>query len=106
MTNEIIRIYSSGGFVFEISYDWVLENMSENQFLYSKQRVDLKNKLDVLEHLRRLNWPDIIDHVTFVGVIEDAEIDLMRDAVLDLKNSPLYYPVTKQKALKFKIANI
>jgi hypothetical protein len=94
MTNETIRIYTASGFVFELSYD------------YASDRVTLKNKLDVLEYVRNLSWPEIMEQLKFVGIIEDSSQDTLKDSVLDLVDSPLNYITTKQKNMQFKLSKL
>lgn len=106
MTNETIRIYTASGFVFELSYDWVLSHMSEHQFLYASDRVTLKNKLDVLEYVRNLSWPEIMEQLKFVGIIEDSSQDTLKDSVLDLVDNPLNYVTTKVKNMQFKLSKL
>lgn len=106
MTNETIRIYTASGFVFEISYDWVLSHMGQHQFLYASERMNMKNKLDVLEYVRKLSWPEIMDELKFVGVIEDSSQDTLKDSVLDLVNNPLKYATTKVKDIQFKLSKL
>ena len=106
MTNETIRFYTKSGFVFDIGYDWVLDHMSNHQFLYTSDRVSLKNKLDVLEYLRNLTWADIVDQLKFVGVIEDSSQDTLSESVFDLVNNPLNYIITKQKNIQLKLSQL
>jgi len=106
MTNETIRFYTKSGFVFDISYDWVLDHMSNHQFLYTSDRISLKNKLDVLEYLRNLTWADIVDQLKFVGVIEDSSQDTLTESVFDLVNNPLNYIITKQKNMQLKLTQL
>lgn len=106
MTNETIRIYTASGFVFELSYDWVLTHMSEHQFLYTSDRKTLIKKLDVLEYVRNLSWPEIMSELKFVGIIEDSSQDTLKDSVFDLVNTPLNYITTKQKNMQFKLSQL
>lgn len=106
MTNETIRIYTASGFVFELSYDWVLSHMGEHQFMYNSDRKTLKNKMDVLEYVRKLSWPEIMEQLKFVGIIEDSSQDTLKDSVLDLVNNPLNYITTKQKNMQFKLSKL
>lgn len=106
MTNETIRIYTASGFVFELSYDWVVSHMSEHQFMHNSDRKTLKNKMDVLEYVRKLSWPEIMEQLKFVGIIEDSSQDTLKDSVLDLVNNPLNYITTKQKNMQFKLSKL
>jgi hypothetical protein len=106
MTNETIRIYTESGFVFELSYDWVLKHMSEHQFMYQSSRKDMKNKIDVLEYVRNLSWPEIMEQLKFVGIIEDSSQDTLKNSVLDLVNHPLNYKTTKQKNMQLKLSKL
>ena len=106
MTNETIRIYTQGGFVFEVSYDWVLTHMSQHQFVHTPNRKSLRNKMDVLEYVRNLSWPEIMEQLKFVGIIEDSSQDTLKDSVLDLVDNPLNYAPTKLKNMQFKLTKI
>lgn len=106
MTHEIIRIYTASGFVFEISYDWILEHMSQHRFLYTPKRQRVTSKLDVLEYVRKLSWPEIMEQLKFVGIIEDSSQDTLKDSVLDLVNNPLNYATTKVKNMQFKLSKL
>jgi hypothetical protein len=106
MTHESIRIYTESGFVFELSYDWVLTHMGEHQFLYNSDKSTLKNKLDVIEYVKNLSWPELMPQLKFVGIIEDSSQDTLKGSVLDLVNNPLNYKPTQQKNMQFKLSKL
>jgi hypothetical protein len=106
MTHESIRIYTESGFVFEVSYDWVLTHMGEHQFLYTSDKSTMKNKLDVIEYVKKLSWPEIMPQLKFVGIIEDSSQDTLKGSVLDLVNNPLNYKPTQQKNMQFKLSKL
>ncbi len=106
MTNETIRIFTASGFVFELSYDWVLDHMAEHHFLRKADKVTFKNKLDAIEYVRNLTWPELLDQLKFVGVIEDSSQDTLKDSVFDLVNHPLGYTTTKQKNMQLKLSQL
>ena len=106
MTNETIRIFTASGFVFELSYDWVLGHMAEHHVIRKSEKVNKNNKLDVLEYVRNLTWPEIMDQLKFVGVIEDSSQDTLKESVMDLVNDPLNYITTKQKNMKLKLSQL
>jgi hypothetical protein len=106
MTNETIRIYTASGFVFELSYDWVVSHMSDHQFMYNSTRKTLKNKMDVLEYVRKLSWPEIMEQLKFVGIIEDSSQDTLKESVLDLVDNPLNYVTTKVKNMQFTLSKL
>jgi hypothetical protein len=106
MTNETIRFYTKSGFVFDISYDWVLEHMQEHGAIKNSDKNDMRNKLDVLEYVRNLSWPDILDQIKFVGVIEDSSQDTLMESIFDLVNNPLKYKPTKQKNMQLKLSQL
>jgi hypothetical protein len=106
MTNETIRIYTQSGFVFELSYDWVVTHMSEHRFIRNSDHKNLKNKMDILEYVRNLSWPEIMEQLKFVGIIEDSSQDTLKDSVLDLVDHPLNYATTKIKNMQFKLSKL
>lgn len=106
MTHETIRIYTASGFVFELSYDWVLEHMAEHHFIRKADKVTMKNKLDVLAYVKNLSWAEILNQLKFVGVIEDSSQDTLAESVFDLVNNPLKYKPTKQKYMQLKLSQL
>ena len=62
--------------------------------------------MDVLEYVRKLSWPEIMEQLKFVGIIEDSSQDTLKDSVLDLVNNPLNYITTKQKNMQFKLSKL
>lgn len=106
MTNETIRIYTQSGFVFELSYDWVVTHMSENMFMRKSERKIMNNKMDILEYVRNLSWPEIMEQLKFVGIIEDSSQDTLKDSILDLVDHPLNYATTKVKKMQFKLSKL
>lgn len=106
MTNETIRIYTASGFVFELSYDKVLELMGKHHLLEAAKKKALEIRLDVIEFVRNSTWPDIIEHLKFVGVFEDSSQDTLRESTFDLLDNPLKYATTKQKNMQFKLSKL
>ena len=106
MTNETIRIYAASGFVFDLSYDWVVTHMKEHQFMHSSERTNMNKKLDVLEYVKKLSWPELSVELKFVGVVEDSSQDTLHESIIDLVNNPLNYKITKQKKMQFKLTKL
>jgi hypothetical protein len=96
MKKNTIRIYSTSGFVFDISYQWVMEHMGIED--HSKTK-----KIEVIEYLRRLSWFEILPAIKLIAVIEDDCADTMNTCVFDVVEDPFNYPITKKKALQLKL---
>ena len=80
--------------------------MSDHQFMYNSTRKTLKNKMDVLEYVRKLSWPEIMEQLKFVGIIEDSSQDTLKESVLDLVDNPLNYVTTKVKNMQFTLSKL
>ena len=99
-----IRIFTPHGFVFDIPLAWVVGQMRGVDFDSDKWLIR-DTHLSAIEYLKTLSWTEIQHKLTFVGIIDDVNLDSLAESVFDFPEKPLIYKKTTPRQFKLFLTN-